>query len=160
MKVVKPGPLPQPLEPQVAINTVSCQTIQSEANSTVVGRKPQRLRSKSTRHSKPLLAVRSLVGSPDEKTVANLVIRRSRFYTWAGTVPEAVAGAGATAADSTPPARKRVEKEDTTLNHALLERAVKSIQKKESQTRKRRQRSRPNREKDKPRKYNPKQQKD
>jgi hypothetical protein len=117
VKVVKPGPLPQPLEHKCRSTQFPARP-QSEANSTVVGQKPQRLRSRSTRHSKPPLAVRSLVGSPDEKTVANLVIRGSRFCTWAGTGPEA--GVGATTADSTPPARKKWRKKRGNIEPRLV----------------------------------------
>lgn len=114
---------------------------QSEANSTVVGQKPQRLRSRSTRHSKPPLAVRSLVASPDEKTVANLVIRGSRFCTWVGPVPDA--GVGATTADSTRPARRRGRKRRGNIPCLdCLERAVKLILDEGNQARKGRRRSR------------------
>lgn len=123
VKVVKPGPLPQPLEHECRSTQFPARP-QSEANSTVVGQKPQRLRSRSTRHSKPPLAVRSLVGSPEEKTVANLVIRGSRFWTWAGAVPDA--GVGATTADSTRPVRRRGRKRRGNIPCLdYLERAVK-----------------------------------
>lgn len=140
VKVVKPGPLPQPLEHECRSTQFPARP-QSEANSTVVGQKPQRLRSRSTRHSKPPLAVRSLVGSPEEKTVANLVIRGSRFWTWAGAVPDA--GVGATTADSTRPARRRGRKRRGNIPCLdYLERAVKLILDEGNQTRKRRRRSR------------------
>lgn len=139
MKVVKPGPLPQPLEHECRSTQFPARP-QSEANNTVVGQKPQRLRSRSTRHSKPPLAVRSLVGSPDEKTVANLVIRGSRFWTWAGTVPDD--GVGATTADSTQPARRRGRKRRGNIPCLDYLEQVELILDEGNQTRKRRRRSR------------------
>lgn len=82
-----------------------------------------------------------MVASPDEKTVANLVIRGSRFCTWVGPVPDA--GVGATTADSTRPARRRGRKRRGNIPCLdCLERAVKLILDEGNQARKGRRRSR------------------
>ena len=78
VNVVRPPPLPQPLE-QAWRSTQFPASPQSDATKTDVGQKPHRLRSRSTRQSKPISAVRGSEGSPDIQMEENRVTRASRF---------------------------------------------------------------------------------
>jgi len=106
VNVVRPPPLPQPLE-QAWRSTQFPASPQSDATNTDVGQKPQRLRSRSTRQSKPISAVRSFEGSPDIQMEEKRVTRASRFC--AANVGRLGLAVVSTAAKLCPPKKMRTK---------------------------------------------------